>query len=412
MKTLFIAPMLPDDAGNGLAMRMGTFLEALSELGETDLLAVPVFGSGTGESTLCRRLGIEPRIIDVAGRLETHFALLRNLPDPEARLAAFRDYGKPSTTAGLSVPVMQDIRQFAAERSYDLIHVARSYLLPVIDAWPKGERPTISVDLDEDDAETHRRIASLHSLRGDAYTARWLEAEAQAYERVTAQWLPAADIAQIASEGESGTTANRHGIRPTVAVNTVSVPPEVRRDPVERTLLFVGGFGYFPNLDAAFWLLEAVLSRTRDLCGDTVSMTIVGRNPPKRLRTLAEQSGVELLAPEGDLAHLYARASIALVPLRAGGGSRIKLLEAAAHLVPIVATSAGAENSGFVDGEDIRIADTAEAIAEACQAIWNNPGQTAQMAAAARRRVEATHSRQAMISTLKSYFASQLGVPV
>ena len=119
----------------------------------------------------------------------------------------------------------------------------------------------------------------------------------------------------------------------------------------------------------------------------------------------------EVLDRVDDLAPLYARASIALVPIRAGGGSRIKLLEAAAHQVPIVATSAGAENSGFEDGREIWLADTAEAIVEACLAIWNTPDEAMRRTAAAKELVVSRHSRSAMILALKSCFAGHMSAP-
>jgi glycosyltransferase involved in cell wall biosynthesis len=408
MRSLFLAPAMPDDAGNGLAMRIGVFLEALSSLGEVDVILLPVFGNAEAESALCLRLGVHPKIVQVLGRAETHFSLVASLADPQARLEAFVRYGKPSLAAFLSVPALREIQELIAGRGFDLVHVARSYLLPATGIWPPGQQPMISVDLDEDDAETHRRIGALHALRGDDFKAKWLEAEARAFDRLIEIWLPRADLSFIATERERDAIAARCRVRPLIAGNTVAIPPAAAREPSDRRLLFVGGFGYFPNLDAAYWLVETVLPQLRDRWGTDVSLTLVGRNPSKRLLALAEQAGVELLENVSDLAPIYARASIALVPIRAGGGSRIKLLEAAAHQVPIVATSAGAENSGLDDGSEIWIADTAEAIVEACVAIWREPGEAIRRSAAAREIVVARHSRPAMISALRNHFASHL----
>ena len=408
MRSLFLAPTLPDEAGNGLAMRMGVFLEALSGLGELDVILLPMFGTAEPESALCRRLGVRPRIVPVLGRAETHFSLVAGLTDSQTKLEAFIRYGKPSLSAFLSVPVLHEIRLLAGGQGLDLIHLARSYLLPATDIWPAGQKPTVSVDLDEDDVETHRRIALLHAHRGNDFSARWLEAEAQAFDRLIGKWLRRADLSFIATQRESETVAERYRIRPRVAENTIAIPPAVERKPSEHTLLFVGGFGYFPNLDAAYWLVETVLPQLQERCGSAVSLTLVGRNPPRRLIALAEQSGAEVLQHVSDLAPIYARASIALVPIRAGGGSRIKLLEAAAHQVPVVATSAGAENSGLRDGSEIWIADTAEAIVEACLAIWTAPEEAERRAVAAREMVVSRHSRAAMISELRNYFSSKL----
>lgn len=408
MRSLFLAPTMPDEAGNGLAMRIGVFLEALSGLSELDVILLPMFGAAEADSALCRRLGLHPRIVPVLGRAETHFSIVVSLADPQARLEAFIRYGKPSLSAYLSIPVLREIRELIAERRFDLVHVARSYLLPVADIWSPGKKPIVSVDLDEDDAETHRRIAVLRERRDDDFAARWLEAEALAFDRLIERWLPRADLSFIATEQERDAFAKRYRIRPLIAENTVSIPPAPVRKSSNRTLLFVGGFGYFPNLDAAYWLLETVLPQLKNRSRTELSLTMVGRNPPRRLLDLAGQCGVEILDHVSDLAPIYARASIALVPIRAGGGSRIKLLEAAAYQVPIVATSAGAENSGLEDGKQIWVADTAEAIVEACLTIWRVPGEATRRAAAAREMVVARYSRPAMISALKGYFANHL----
>jgi glycosyltransferase involved in cell wall biosynthesis len=132
----------------------------------------------------------------------------------------------------------------------------------------------------------------------------------------------------------------------------------------------------------------------------------VGRNAPKELTERAARLGATLRKNVENISPLYDEAGIALVPLRAGGGSRIKLLEAAAHEVPIVATTVGAENSGMEDGRDLWIADTPDAIATACLAVQEEPAEASRRAANARARVAAFHSRDEAISTLKRHFAN------
>jgi len=406
MKSLLIAPTLPSDAGNGLAMRVGVFLEALRRLGEVKLLVLPVFGADDTTNALCQRLGVRPHLISLTA--ETHFAIVRGLSDPQARLRAFIDYGKPSAAAFLSVAVLRDIRTLVAERAFDLVHIARSYLLPVIDAWPEKNRPVVSVDLDEDDVRTHQRIAALHANRGDRLAEAWQEAEAVAFDRLLKHWISRADMACISTERERDAVEARYGVRPLVIANSIAPPPTVARRSDDRSLLFVGGFGYFPNLDAAMWLLESVLPVLTTQSPDPVSLTLVGRNPPPQLTALAAKMKATVLDNVDDLAPIYARSSIALVPLRAGGGSRIKLLEAAAHGVPIVATTIGAEGSGLTDGRHIAVADTPEGLAGGILRIWEKPGEAAQRAAAAHVFVKANFSRAAIISTLKQRFATEL----
>jgi glycosyltransferase involved in cell wall biosynthesis len=95
--------------------------------------------------------------------------------------------------------------------------------------------------------------------------------------------------------------------------------------------------------------------------------------------------------------------------VRAGGGSRIKLLEAAAYGVPIVATTIGAEGTRMRDGEDLWLADTPEAMVDAIMDVLRSPAQATRRAANARASVEKYHSRQASISTLSRQFARAAG---
>jgi glycosyltransferase involved in cell wall biosynthesis len=215
-------------------------------------------------------------------------------------------------------------------------------------------------------------------------------------------------MAFIATSREAALIGARHEVRPIVVPNAVALPPLTSRAPGAGTFLFVGGFGYFPNLDAALWIVEAIVPALRQRLGAAASVTLVGRNAPERLTTRAARAGVRILGAAEDLAPVYAEACAALVPLRAGGGSRIKLLEAAAHGVPVVATTLGAEDSGLEDGRHIWIADTPEAIADACAAIRRNPETAAQRAASAYAFVAEARERTAAISTLRAHFATSI----
>src|SRR5262249_2536896 len=97
---LFVSPAVPAAGGNGLAMRLGLFLEALVRVGDVQLVVLPVSGPPVA-SALCERLGVQPHFVPVSGRADTHFSLLAGLRDDRERLAAFADYGRPSLTAGL-----------------------------------------------------------------------------------------------------------------------------------------------------------------------------------------------------------------------------------------------------------------------------------------------------------------------
>ena len=95
-RALFIAPAMPALSGNGLAMRLGMFLEGLAAVAAVELVVLPIVGPATASAALPEKLGIMPVIIPVAGRADTVFGLIARIKEPRARAAAFGKYGRGS----------------------------------------------------------------------------------------------------------------------------------------------------------------------------------------------------------------------------------------------------------------------------------------------------------------------------
>jgi glycosyltransferase involved in cell wall biosynthesis len=157
-----------------------------------------------------------------------------------------------------------------------------------------------------------------------------------------------------------------------------SLPPHSAREThAWPTMLFVGHLGYPPNAEAATSLVTSILPLvTRECPG--ARLVIAGRFPGAELRAIASGPGIQLVEnPGDDLAPLYAQADVAVVPLSRGGGTRIKILEAMAFGVPVVATRKAAEGLGFAEGEDILLADTEAELAAHICALGRDPGRLA-----------------------------------
>jgi GT2 family glycosyltransferase/glycosyltransferase involved in cell wall biosynthesis len=136
-------------------------------------------------------------------------------------------------------------------------------------------------------------------------------------------------------------------------------------------LLFVGSFNHPPNCDAAAWLKWEILPIVRRSLPD-VPIYIVGSNPTGDIKALAGD-GVEILGWVPDLGPLYARSRLFVAPLRYGAGIRGKIGESAAHGLPVVSTTLGAEGLKLRPELEILIADDAEAFAETIVRAYNNP---------------------------------------
>ena len=99
---------------------------------------------------------------------------------------------------------------------------------------------------------------------------------------------------------------------------------------------------------------------------------IVGNHPPDSVLALGTRRGITVTGAVDSVTPYYRQATVAVVPLRAGGGTRIKILEAAAHRVPVVSTPIGAEGLDVTDGHELLLAHTPEQMAHQCVRLWQD----------------------------------------
>ena len=157
-------------------------------------------------------------------------------------------------------------------------------------------------------------------------------------------------------------------------------------------LVFVGNLGYFPNIDAVQWFASTVwpILRSRR---PTTRLRLVGSRPHPALRTLARNTpGIDLVGPVAEVCPHLHRAAIAVVPLRAGSGQQLKVLEAMAAGTPVVATEIAAAGLDATDGTHWRVASDATGMADAILELLDDRAKAQAMAVAARTFVERGHT--------------------
>jgi glycosyltransferase involved in cell wall biosynthesis len=172
---------------------------------------------------------------------------------------------------------------------------------------------------------------------------------------------------------------------------------------VSERVFFVGDLSWVPNAEGVRWLARQVwpiLSRQRP----RAAVEVLGRRAPADLLALAD-SRFQFAGEGGDTRPHWREAAVAVVPLLAGGGTRLKILEAAASGVPVVSTSVGAEGLDFVNGEEILLRDNPAEFAEAVGGLLADRGARRRQAAAARDRVERQYGWRA----IGERFAAELG---
>jgi glycosyltransferase involved in cell wall biosynthesis len=250
-------------------------------------------------------------------------------------------------------------------------------------------RPRLVIDCDEDDARAYRRVASLDRRRGGQQRAAWAGAEADAFARLAQQELPCFDLAFAASVDEAKSvsefTRNVAAV-PNVVLHRTALQPR-RSHGAPKTILFVGTMGYAPNDDAARWLVSRVWPLLRATSRLPLRLVLAGSNPGPSLIRLGRSPGITVTGTVPDIGKFYRQADLVVVPIRAGGGTRIKLLEAAAWGVPIVSTGFGADGTTFRHDRDLLVANNAEQFARACVAVLRSRALARRLAAAARQRM-------------------------
>jgi len=160
---------------------------------------------------------------------------------------------------------------------------------------------------------------------------------------------------------------------------------------VPGRLVFTGSMDWYPNEDGIVHFIDAVLPRIRRSV-PAASLTVVGRNPSDRLRSAAAAAGVQVTGLVDDVRPHMAEAAVYVVPLRIGGGTRLKIFEALSMAKAVVSTAVGAEGLPLAPGRHFLQADDPAAFAEAVTSLLRNPARRHAIGAAGRGLVEARYS--------------------
>ncbi|HEY3423768.1 MAG TPA: glycosyltransferase family 4 protein [Negativicutes bacterium] len=176
-----------------------------------------------------------------------------------------------------------------------------------------------------------------------------------------------------------------------------------RKNNSGNTIVFVGAMDYMPNHDAALYFYRQILPIIISINSD-VKFIIVGRNPNQELQALADDPRVFVAGNVDDVTPYYEKSVVAVVPLRAGGGTRLKILEAMAVGCPVVSTSIGSEGLGVTHSKNIMIADTPENFAKYTVELMKNEAQREEQSNLARHFVENFYSWERIAGTMSKTY--------
>lgn len=221
-----------------------------------------------------------------------------------------------------------------------------------------------------------------------------LEVEWRKMRRYEAQACTRARLTIAVSEADRSTLA-AHAPRARVCAIPTGVDAAyfLPNGAAERpgTLVFVGAMDWFPNEDGIVHFVETVFPRIRNAVPDA-ALKVVGRNPRPRVQRLAAVAGVQITGTVDDVRPHVAGAAVYVVPLRVGGGTRLKIFEALAMGKAVVSTTVGAEGLPLIPGTHFIPADEPAQFANSVVTLLTDPARRRALGRAGRRLVEERYS--------------------
>ena len=343
--------------------------------------------------------GPAPR--SLARRAWTTFA--SPLPDMALRNAL------PAYTAAL--------RALLATETFDVVQAESIEMATYLQTLKRSNVRTFHV-LDQFNAEY---LLQKRAFLSDArQPRRW---HAAAYS--LAQWLKLARyearvmrrcdaVLAVADEDRAALLGRAPGTRIEVVPNGVDTS-YFSRDALARdragplafagaTLVFSGTLDYRPNVDALLWFVHEVLPRLH-ACRPEMRLLVVGKRPAPAVRQMAQAGLITLTGEVPDARPYLAGATVYIVPMRIGGGVRLKLLEALSLAVPVVSTHMGAEGvAGLRAGEHCLLADDPADFADAVLKLIDNPALGRELGAAGRALVCERYDWSTIVPPLEALY--------
>ncbi|WP_372522399.1 glycosyltransferase family 4 protein [Sulfuricaulis sp.] len=378
MKILVLTTKSPFPLYEGRALRTYNLIKQISKNHEIYLFTfvqTPEEMSGVEHMrTFCAHVEAEPLYLG-AGKWRILPDLVRELFGTSPLLAVkYR-----------SRTMRKKIRAILATQDIDLVHLDMLHLGDYIDAC-RG-KPVVLVEHNVESVLLRRRVENESNWLRKAYLyyqyLKLLRYEARICrqaDHVVAVSEVDADLLRNLS-GAKGITAISNGVD-TAYFREIGSPRHV------NGLVFVGGLNWFPNYDAIRYFCSEVLPRVAAEIPD-VTLTVVGKSPDnKKIRDIIGNPRVRLTGLVDDVRPEISEADAYVVPLRIGGGTRLKILDALSMGKAIVSTSVGCEGLDVVHGRDLLVADDPEAFARETVGVLRDRELARRLGEAGRRLVQ------------------------
>jgi glycosyltransferase involved in cell wall biosynthesis len=295
------------------------------------------------------------------------------------------------------------LRSLVSSGAVHILQIEHSFLAPFRDAVPDGS-PCRTILSFHNFGETQAR--SMLGMHSGALEKLGLLVKALLMRGWEARHAARFDRCLVVSEIEAqrlraGTAGAAVSLIPN-GVDTAALRP-LPEAAAGKRLIFVGHLRYPPNIDAVRFLARHILPALRARIPEA-RLTVVGESAPRVLREFSGRADIDLVGRAACPVPYYRDAHVAVVPLRAGGGTRLKILEAMALGRPVVSTPLGCEGLAVEDGKHLLIAKDAKDFAAAVALLLTDRALAARLTQQARALVESDYDWTAIAERLLSVY--------
>jgi len=306
--------------------------------------------------------------------------------------------GRPYSATKYCRPHITDLlRKHLLAESYDVIICDFLLTAPVIPWDLPGTKVLFTHNVETQIWERQFQVARNPVWRAVCYR------EFQTMRRMELHYLRLSDHVLAVSETDRNFFArfvdpSKISVIPTGVDTEYFRPAEEEAQP--NTIVFTGSMDWLANEDGILYFMREILPRIRQEIPDT-TLCVVGRRPSKKLIQAAHEfRGVEVTGTVKDIRPYVAKASLYVVPLLVGGGTRLKIFEAMALGKAIISTSIGAEGLPGVSGKHLLLSDQPEDFARRAIELLRDPQRRNELGQCARRLVELDYSWQSVGNSL------------
>lgn len=399
MRILYLSQLLPYPTDAGPKVRIYHVLQYLKTAGHDVTLVA--FRRKTDKSLAIDK--VREYCVDIQTVL-----MNRSRVQDAWQLAKSLSSTKPFLIGRDSVTAMHGIvRDLLKQRDFDAIHADQLWMAQYALETKKQNNQKITTVLDQHNA-VHLIPQRLMKSTSNPVIRAILSLEARKmarYEAITCEefdqvvWVTKEDREAVKIHQMNGKTRSNHR-RNENNISSQSIIPIcvdtrdkgfINRKPQARRVTFIGGLHWPPNADGVRWFAREIWPQIHREAPEAI-FTIIGKDPPSIVTDqLSRNMNIEVTGYVTDLNPYLEETAAFIVPLRAGGGMRVKILDAWSWGLPVVSTQIGAEGIDFEDGQNILIVDRIEPFAKAVLETLRRPSVGMKLGKAGRETVESLY---------------------